>query len=89
MRFSGCVVLLPGLWYNKRMTLRSRLLLAFFIGVTLLLVAVSLRQPDALLGRGLTGDELLRTQIESDFDRDGDVDFLDFTVFSAFYEEDA
>ena len=71
------------------MTLRSRLLLTLLIGVTLLVTALSLRSPEMLLGRVLTGDELLRTQIESDFDKDGDVDFLDFTVFSAFYEEDA
>lgn len=64
-----------------------RLLLASVAGIFILLVLLTIRTPRELVGRILKGDELLRTQVESDFDRDGDIDFLDFTVFSAFYED--
>ena len=60
---------------------------AIALGATLVLAFTTLRGSRVLLGKVLEGDDLLHTQIESDFDRDGDVDFLDFTVFSAFYEE--
>lgn len=63
------------------------LLLAGIVAVALLFAAVTLRLPQKLIGRVLEGDELLRVQRQSDFDGDGDIDFLDFTVFSAFYEE--
>jgi len=69
------------------MTIRS-LLLALVIGSALLLgSALALRSSDTVFARTLEGDDLLRTQAQSDFDQDGDIDFLDFTVFSAFYEE--
>ncbi len=72
------------------MTLKrnQRLILAALLGVAVFLVLFfSAKTSRTLLGRVLDGDELLRVQVESDFDRDGDIDFLDFTVFSAFYEE--
>lgn len=67
----------------------NRLLLAAVAGLAIFaaLFVVSRIPGENLLGRVLKGDELLRVQVESDFDRDGDVDFVDFTVFSAFYEE--
>lgn len=67
----------------------QRLVFAAVAGLAVFaaLLIVSLIPGEQLLGRILKGDELLRVQVESDFDRDGDVDFLDFTVFSAFYEE--
>ena len=65
-----------------------KILLASLMGVVILaLLLMALRQPRELLGRVLEGDAFLRTQAEADFDRDGDIDFQDFTVFSAFYEE--
>ena len=71
------------------MAIRS-LLLALFIGSALLIGGmVALRSSDTVFARTLEGDDLLRTQVQSDFDQDGDIDFLDFTVFSAFYEEGA
>ncbi len=77
------------MWYNRRMTIRASRALTV-LGIALLLGIVALRSPPTeLLGRVLTGDDLLRTQVESDFDQDGDIDFLDFTVFSAFYDEEA
>ena len=57
------------------------------ICISLVAAALALPAPRHALARILEGDEYLRTQVESDFDRDGDVDFLDFTVFSAFYDE--
>jgi len=67
-----------------------RLLLASFVGVGLFAAMLTtVRAPGGqLMGRILDGDEFLRLQVEADFDRDGDTDFLDFTVFSAFYEEE-
>ncbi len=72
-----------------RLNKTNRLLLAAVAGLAVFAaVFIASRIPgENLLGRILKGDELLRVQVESDFDRDGDVDFLDFTVFSAFYEE--
>jgi len=77
------------LWYNVLMNVRKqKLLLALLLSTTILVALVFVaRTPVNLLGRILEGDELLRVQVESDFDRDGDIDFLDFTVFAAFYEE--
>lgn len=77
--------------YTVEMRIRRTrtILLASIVGVMALALAMATRAPGTLLGRVLEGDALLRTQAESDFDRDGDVDFLDFTVFSAFYEEEA
>ena len=63
-----------------------KLLLGILAGIAIL-GALTIRSPQDLVGRVLERDELLRTQVESDFDRDGDIDFLDFTVFSAFYED--
>ena len=40
------------------------------------------------LARTLQGTELLVTQIRADLDQDRDVDFSDFTVFAALYEEE-
>ena len=60
---------------------------AIALGTMLLLALTTLRGPRMLLGKVLEGDDFLRTQVESDFDRDGDIDFLDFTVFAAFYED--
>ncbi len=69
-------------------TKHRRLIVAGIVGavvfLTLLVISYS---PTNLLGRILEGDELLRVQVQSDFDRDGDIDFIDFTFFSAFYEE--
>jgi len=59
------------------------------IGVVFITLILVLGVPGgSLTGRVLEGSGLARKQIESDFDQDGDVDFLDFTVFSAFYEEE-
>ena len=76
--------------------MRSRVkttLLALFAGgmilLAVLLASSNTQSPKQLMGRILDSDEYLRVQVESDFDRDGDIDFLDFTVFSAFYEESA
>lgn len=61
---------------------------AVLMGVAMfVMLALSATHGPGLEARFLSGDEFLRLQVESDFDRDGDVDFLDFTVFSAFYEE--
>ncbi|HLC75618.1 MAG TPA: hypothetical protein VJB82_00660 [Candidatus Peribacterales bacterium] len=69
-------------------TRKQRLIVAIAGGILVFgAVMFAARSPVNLLGRILEGDELLRVQVESDFDRDGDIDFLDFTVFSAFYEE--
>lgn len=70
---------------------RERLLLTVFAGMLVFagMFFFSRVSPSALLGRVLEGEELLRVQAESDFDQDGDVDFLDFTVFAALYEEEA
>ena len=68
------------------------LALSSLIGVGVVVITLFLvlsTSSGNLTGRILEGDELVRKQIESDFDQDGDVDFLDFTVFSAFYEEEA
>lgn len=59
---------------------------ALALGVAAALLALPSTQ--RLAGRVLEGDDLLRTQIESDFDQDGDIDFQDFTVFAALYEEE-
>jgi hypothetical protein len=67
---------------NTQKILLSTLVAASALAALLLLQPVS----EDLLGRVLEGDELLRVQVESDFDRDGDIDFQDFTVFAAFYE---
>ena len=64
-----------------------KLLLGILVGIAILGALLTIRSPQDLVGRVLERDELLRTQVESDFDRDGDIDFLDFTVFSAFYED--
>ena len=64
-----------------------KLLLGILAGIAILGALLTIRSPQDLVGRVLERDELLRTQVESDFDRDGDIDFLDFTVFSAFYED--
>ena len=56
--------------------------------VLVAVVLVALPVPRRAIARTLEGNKFLRTQVESDFDRDGDIDFLDFTVFSAFYDED-
>lgn len=71
------------------MTFRALLLAVFVSSVLLLGGALALRNSDMVFARTLDGDDLLRTQVQSDFDQDGDIDFLDFTVFSAFYEEGA
>ena len=65
-----------------------RLILALTLGAALFasLILVTRTSVD-LLGRILEGDELLRIQVEADFDTDLDIDFVDFTMFSAFYEE--
>lgn len=58
------------------------------LGIAMVLAMVMLRTtPQQLLGRLLEGDELLLIQRQSDWDGDFDIDFLDFTVFAAFYEE--
>jgi len=66
----------------------QRLILAFTLAAALFasLVLVTRTQVN-LLGRILEGDELLRVQVEADFDTDLDIDFVDFTMFSAYYEE--
>jgi len=56
-------------------------------GGALLLAVSTLRSPERLAGRLLEGDELLTVQRKSDWDGDLDIDFLDFTVFAALYEE--
>lgn len=59
------------------------------VGIVLFVGVVALRtEPKQLLGRLLEGDELLLVQRQSDFDGDFDIDFLDFTVFAALYEEE-
>ena len=63
--------------------------LAATVALGIVTALLALPSTQRLAGRILEGDNLLRTQIESDFDRDGDIDFLDFTVFSALYEEEA
>ncbi|HLD07652.1 MAG TPA: hypothetical protein VJB60_01160 [Candidatus Peribacterales bacterium] len=70
--------------FNRKQRLLLAVISGIFVFATLFVLS---RTPANLLGRLLEGDELLRVQVESDFDRDGDIDFLDFTVFSAFYEE--
>ena len=76
-------------WYNVSMQMHKthKLLLGILAGIAILGALLTIRSPQDLVGRVLERDELLRTQVESDFDRDGDIDFLDFTVFSAFYED--
>lgn len=65
-----------------------RLLVAFTLGAAIFMALMLVtRNSVNLLGRILEGDELLRVQVESDFDTDLDIDFIDFTMFSAFYEE--
>ena len=59
------------------------------VGIALMLAVTVLHIPQKLVGRVLEGDELLRVQRQSDWDGDLDIDFLDFTVFSSFYEEGA
>jgi hypothetical protein len=63
------------------------ILAAALMGVALVLGVARFKNPRELLGRVLEGEELLRVQQQSDWDADGDVDFLDFTVFAAFYED--
>jgi|GEM_PF-1937039 hypothetical protein len=64
-----------------------KIYLAIFV-ISLSVVAISIfPSSQKAFARVLEGNDFLRTQVESDFDRDGDIDFLDFTVFSAFYEE--
>jgi len=76
------------MWYNRRMASRS-LLVGALLACAGVLALFLMRTPSTqLLGRVFSGDTLRRTQMESDFDQDGDVDFLDFTVFAAFYEEE-
>ena len=77
------------MWYNDSMPLYKtrKLIVASLIGVIILSLLLLLGAPQKIMGRVLEGKDYLRLQVESDFDRDGDIDFLDFTVFSAFYEE--
>lgn len=65
-----------------------RLILAFALGAALFIALMLVTRTQVnLLGRILEGDELLRIQVQADFDTDLDIDFVDFTMFSAFYEE--
>ncbi|MBT3835122.1 hypothetical protein HOF56_02635 [Candidatus Peribacteria bacterium] len=59
----------------------------FILSLSIVITSV-LSGSQKAFARILEGNDFLKTQVESDYDRDGDVDFLDFTVFSAFYEED-
>ena len=70
-----------------RMTRTRDVLAAGIVGALLLAGMFVLQNPSRLTGRVLSGDAFLLSQYQSDFDRDGDIDFLDFTVFSSFYEE--
>ena len=78
------------LWYNEQMQKRKRLL-RLLVGYAMLALAVIIASAAFAMprtfARVLEGNELLLTQIRADFDRDYDVDFGDFTVFSALYEE--
>lgn len=66
---------------------RHMTILGAVLGVFALALVLSLKGvPVPLVGRVLEGDEMLRVQVESDFDQDGDIDFIDFTTFAAFYE---
>ena len=66
----------------------QRLILAFTLAAALFAsLVLATRTKVDLLGRILEGDELLRIQVEADFDTDLDIDFVDFTMFSAYYEE--
>ena len=79
------------LWYTIQMrSLNVKIFLSALLGtVAIVTLVMTLRTTEGnLLGRILDGDELLRVQVESDFDRDSDIDFQDFTVFAAFYEEE-
>jgi hypothetical protein len=66
----------------------SQFLVGSLLGLLLLILLLVSDLPRRLTARVLDEDTFLYLQILSDFDRDGDVDFLDFTVFSAFYEEE-
>ena len=70
------------------LTQNTKLLIGGLIGALLLGALFVLDVPQRLTARVLEGEAFRLIQIKSDYDRDGDIDFLDFTVFSAFYEED-
>jgi hypothetical protein len=95
-----CILLKKAdMWYNNQMFLelfytlceKKWWVLSSFLGFSVVVITLFLvlhTPGSSLTGRVLEGSDLVRKQVESDFDQDGDVDFLDFTVFSAFYEEE-
>ena len=78
------------MWYTilMRITRTQNILFLSLAGALLLTGVYFIGEPAQLTGKVLDADSFLLTQYKSDFDRDSDIDFLDFTVFSSFYNEE-
>ena len=67
--------------YTQHFSRRKKVLLGLVLTLFVALPAVP-----HVSARILEGVAFLLTQYRADFDRNGHIDFVDFTIFSSFYE---